>query len=56
LWADGRRYEGYWYQGKQHGLGIYYTNTGLIIKKISNLDYGNKGKELYGFQNKKSKI
>ena len=22
-WADGRCYEGYWYRGKQHGLGTY---------------------------------
>jgi len=22
-WADGRKYEGYWAQGKQHGLGRY---------------------------------
>ena len=24
-WNDGRVYEGYWYGGKQHGLGIYYN-------------------------------
>ena len=22
-WKDGRKYEGYWYKGKQHGLGIF---------------------------------
>ena len=22
-WADGRKYEGYWAHGKQHGLGRY---------------------------------
>lgn len=22
-WTDGRKYEGWWYKGKQHGLGSY---------------------------------
>lgn len=25
---DGRRYEGYWQNGKQHGQGVYYNAQG----------------------------
>jgi peptide/nickel transport system permease protein len=27
-WPDGRRYEGSWLNGKQHGVGIYHTSKG----------------------------
>ena len=26
MWPDGKKYEGYWYNGKQHGQGRF-TNT-----------------------------
>jgi hypothetical protein len=29
-WADGRRYEGYWQNGKQHGEGKYILPTGVV--------------------------
>ncbi len=25
VWADHRKYEGYWVKGKQHGLGTYHV-------------------------------
>lgn len=34
IWADQRRYEGYWYKGKQHGLGTY------LVPKDSRVKYG----------------
>ena len=27
-WADGRKYDGMWYNGKQHGEGVYYDASG----------------------------
>jgi len=33
-WADGRRYEGYWNRGKQHGLGTY------LVPKDGKLKFG----------------
>jgi MORN repeat len=27
-WPDGRRFEGYWKEGKQHGSGAYYAVNG----------------------------
>lgn len=29
-WADGRVYEGNWYNGKQHGTGKYILQEGTI--------------------------
>ena len=34
-WNDGRVYEGYWYGGKQHGLGILFDD-----KKLFKLRHG----------------
>lgn len=31
-WADGRMYEGHWFNGKQHGEG-FYTNKDKVRKK-----------------------
>ena len=31
-WVDGRKYEGWWYKGKQHGLGTYIDNAKGSIK------------------------
>ena len=46
-WADGRKYEGYWAQGKQHGLGRY------IIPQESQERYGlwEDGKRIEWFEN-----
>ncbi len=30
IWPDGRKYEGYWREGKQHGEGNYYTAKGKM--------------------------
>ena len=27
-WPDGRMYDGQWFNGKQHGEGIYLTSKG----------------------------
>lgn len=32
LWPDGRRYEGTWLNGKQHGTGLYHTAKGEAKK------------------------
>ena len=31
-WPDGRKYEGQWENGKQHGVGIYTTSSGKTKK------------------------
>lgn len=31
-WADGKKYQGEWVDGKQHGVG-YYTNANGVSKK-----------------------
>jgi len=31
-WKDGRRFEGFWHQGKQHGYGVMYRPNGEILK------------------------
>lgn len=28
MWPDGRRYEGYWHDGKQHGEGRFTNSKG----------------------------
>ena len=37
LWTDRngsfRKYEGYWFKGKQHGLGIYTSRDGKRVKR-----------------------
>lgn len=30
-WADGRVYAGEWKEGKQHGIGLYKNNKGMIL-------------------------
>jgi hypothetical protein len=36
--ADGRIYEGWWLDGKQHGIGtFYFTNSKLSHSCISNI-------------------
>ena len=29
MWPDGKRYEGEWSNGKQHGNGTMVSNTGI---------------------------
>jgi hypothetical protein len=29
-WPDGRKYEGNWFNGKQHGTGTYHTSKGEV--------------------------
>ena len=31
-WSDGRKYEGAWMNGKQHGTGIYTSASGKTKK------------------------
>lgn len=30
IWPDGRKYDGGWLDGKQHGFGKYYSSSGEI--------------------------
>ena len=32
LWTDGRKYEGWWYNGNKHGLGIYKDPSKSKVK------------------------
>ena len=49
VWADKRKYEGWWYQGKQFGLGIYHIPDGYI--NIEEPKYGiwEQGKRINWF-------
>ena len=31
-WTDGRKYEGWWHKGKQHGLGTYIDSSKQSVK------------------------
>ena len=31
-WPDGKRFEGNWLKGKQHGQGIYFSGDRISIK------------------------
>ena len=37
VWSDGRKYEGYWRQGKQHWEGNYYTAKGRWEEDINKI-------------------
>jgi hypothetical protein len=32
VWKDGRKYEGDWQDGKQHGIGIFTSKDNLVKK------------------------
>jgi len=52
VWADGRRYEGNWHNGKQHGEGKYFLPDGTVKigiwehgKRLQWIDEYNEGNE-----------
>ena len=34
IWPDGRYYKGQWYNGRQHGNGVYKTKNGKVHEGI----------------------
>jgi hypothetical protein len=40
-WTDGRKYEGWWHKGKQHGLG-QYVDSGKKTLKYGLWEYGKR--------------
>jgi len=44
VWPDGRKYEGFWLRGKQHGVGKYTTTDG--VSKTANWKDGKRTEDL----------
>ena len=42
-WADGRRYDGQWEQGKRHGQGVFYWEDGGHYELLWDAVYYNQG-------------
>lgn len=49
IWEDGRKYEGMWENGKQHGLGTYKEPNGIM-----KTGYWDDGKRIRWISDEKS--